>query len=51
MKCRGKIDNVLREMKMLFPNFENILSEFMYVLDVMYGKESGRKVEQNEQKR
>ena len=31
----GKIDNVIREMRTLYPNFEHVLSEFKYVLDVM----------------
>ena len=30
-------------MKTLYPNFENVLSEFMYVLDVMYRKKHWRK--------
>ena len=43
VKVWGKIDNAIPEKKTLYPNFEklhqnfeNVLSEFMYVLDVMY---------------
>ena len=30
------LNNVIREIKTLHPNFEKVLSEFMYVLYVMY---------------
>ena len=45
VKVSGKTDNFMRELKTLYPNFENVLSEFISVLNVMYVL----KVEQKEQ--
>ena len=36
-------------MKTLHPNFENVLSEIMYVLDVMYFLRKCVQIEQNRQ--
>ena len=51
VKILGKTDSVVREMKRyiptlktLHPNFENIISDFMYVLDIIYILRRRRKI-------
>ena len=30
------LNNAIREMKTLYPNFENVFFKFMYILDIVY---------------
>ena len=47
-KIWEKIDNVIREMETPYPNVGKVLSEFMYVLIVLFVL-SCLQIEQNEQ--